>query len=84
MPAFDSQDFREGLAIGLALNGKIVQPDLNANIWKFAQDSLVMPDIYTLTDAVAVTFPTMVADGVSDSISLSTVTITEDVTVAFS
>ena len=83
MPAFDSQDFREGLAIGLALNGKIVQPDLNANIWKFAQDSLVMPDIYTLTDAVAVTFPTMVAGGVSDSISLSIIGISDDVTISF-
>lgn len=83
MPAFDSQDFREGLAIGLALNGKIVQPDLNANIWKFAQDSLVMPDIYTLTDAVAVTFPTMVADGVNDSISLSIIGISDDVTISF-
>jgi len=84
MPAFESQDFREGLAIGLSLNGKLIQPDLNANVWKFAQDSIVMPDIYTLTDAVAVTFPTMITSGVNDSISLSVVTISDDVTIAFS
>jgi hypothetical protein len=83
MPAFDSQDFREGLAIGLALNGKIVQPDLNANIWRFAQDSLVMPDIFTLTDAASVTFPTMITRGVDDSISFSFVGISDDVTISF-
>jgi len=83
MPAFDSQDFREGLAIGLALNGKIVQPDLNANIWRFAQDSLVMPDIFTLTDAASVTFPTMITSGVDDSISFSFVGISDDVTISF-
>lgn len=84
MPDFASQDFREGLSIGIALNGKLIQPDLNANVWKFAQDSLVMPAVYTLTDAAAVTFPIMQTSGVNDSISLSTVTITDDVTVSFS
>lgn len=83
MPDFASQDFREGLSIGLALNGKLIQPDLNANVWKFAQDSLVMPSIYTLTDAAAVTFPTMLTSGVNDSISLSTVSITDDVTISY-
>lgn len=83
MPDFASQDFREGLAVGIALNGKLIQPDLNANIWKFAQDSIVLPSVPTLSDACAVTFPTMVADGVSDSISLSIIGISDDVTISF-
>lgn len=83
MPTFDSQDFREGLAIGLSLNGKIIQPDLNVNIWKYAQDTLVMPDVFTLTDAASVTFPTMVATGVDDSISFSFVGISDDVAISF-
>lgn len=83
MPDFASQDFREGLSIGLALNGKLIQPDLNANVWKFAHDSLVMPALYTLTDGYAVTFPSMQTSGANDSISLSTVSITDDVAISF-
>lgn len=85
MPQFASQDFREGLAIGLALNGKIIQPDLNANIWKYAMDSISLVNITLGGEAWAVTFPSAISPvNISDSMSLSLITLSDAIGIIFS
>ena len=80
---YNTQDFREGLSIGLTLNGKIIQPNLNSNVWKYATDTVNLSAIVTLSDAVAVIFPTHIVPSPSDTITLSFIGISDDVTISF-
>lgn len=82
MSAEYNRGFTNGLAVGIALNGKIIQPMAMSNIWKYAKDKITLANI-SLADSAVVS--QTVPDGFSatDSIVFTNLSLVDNCSVAF-
>lgn len=78
-----NRGFTNGLSVGLALNGKIIQPAANSNIWKYAKDKVTLSNL-ALADSAAVSIGAPESLGASDSLVFTNLTLADNCTVAFS
>lgn len=77
-----NRGFTNGLSVGLALNGKIIQPAAISNIWKYAKDKVTLSNI-SLADSAAVSIDEPDGYGPSDSIVLTNLSLLDSCSVAF-
>lgn len=77
-----NRGFTNGLSVGLALNGKIIQPAVSSNIWKYAKDKVTFSNI-SLADSAAVSVG--VSDGFSplDSVIFNNLSLSDSCSVVF-
>lgn len=78
-----NRGFTNGLSVGMALNGKIIQPAANSNIWKYARDKVTLSNL-ALADSVVISMGASESLSASDSIVFTNLTLADNCTVAFS
>lgn len=77
-----NRGFTNGLSVGLALNGKIIQPAASSNIWKYAKDKVTLSNI-SLADSAVVSIDEPDGFSPSDSIVLTNLSLVDNCSVAF-
>lgn len=77
-----NRGFTNGLSVGMALNGKIIQPAANSNIWKYARDKVTLSNL-ALADSVVISMGASDGFSPSDSIVLTNLSLVDNCSVAF-
>jgi hypothetical protein len=82
MSAEYNRGFTNGLAVGIALNGKIIQPMAMSNIWKYARDQIILSNL-SLIDDLAIDIDTHTNFGPCETLTLTNLSLSDDCSVEF-
>lgn len=77
-----NKGFTNGLSVGIALNGKIIQPSASSNIWKYVKDKVTLTNL-SLTDGASAFIPSAAKSTLTDSVAFEVLSLSDSVSVQF-